>query len=175
MGAGKSRIGRTLAKQWSWPFFDTDALIEKETGKTVMDLFEQDGEDHFRLLEKQVIKKFADEAYPAIISLGGGALMFPDNFKLIKQTGLLIYIKSAPEFLFERVKHTNKRPLLKIERDAQFEEKLLEKIKNLLDLREPVYQKADIVFERDGLEPEAMLLQLMQFIRQKWDAENEAD
>jgi len=174
MGAGKSRVGRTFARQWNWPFYDTDSIIEKEVAKSVMEIFDTDGEDRFRLLEKEVIQKLATEVYPAIISLGGGALMDTENFKLINETGLLIYIKSAPEFLFERVHHTDKRPLLKVDRDANFDENLLAKIKNLLKLREPVYLQSDIV-ERDGLEVEAIYQQLGEAIRQKWDTENETD
>ena len=175
MGAGKSRVGRTFARQWNWPFYDTDSIIEKESAKSVKEIFETDGEDLFRLLEKEVIKKLASETYPAIISLGGGALMDPENFNLIRETGLLIYIKSAPEFLFERVHHTDKRPLLKTDRDENFDKNLLTKIKNLLELREPVYQQADIVFERDGLKAEAIYRQLDESIRKKWDAEYETD
>lgn len=175
MGAGKSRVGRTFARHWNWPFFDTDALIEKEAGKSIMDIFESDGEDHFRLLEKKVIQNLAAEPYPAIISLGGGALMNSDSYKLIRETGLIIYIKSAPQYLFERVHHTNKRPLLKIERDENFDQNLLAEIETLLQLREPVYLKADIVFERDGLEADIIYQKLDAAIRKKWNTEHETD
>jgi len=175
MGAGKSRIGRTLAAEWNWLFYDTDALIEQKTGKVILDIFEDEGEPAFREYEKEVILQLAAEKFPSIISLGGGALMQPDNDKLIRQTGLLIYIKSAPEYIFKRVSHTNKRPLLKVEKNADFDTKLLQKIKDLLLEREPVYAQANIVYERDGLEPEEIVPQLNLLIRKKWKEENEND
>ena len=175
MGAGKSRIGRTLAAEWSWPFYDTDALIEEETGQTIMKLFEEKGEPFFRQKETQVIGRISAEAYPAVISLGGGALMQKQNFKIIGETGLLIYIKSAPEKILERVEHSDKRPLLKVEKDEQFKNRLLNKIIEMLEQREPVYTRADIVYLRDGLDPEQIVPELNGLIRQKWEGLNEND
>ena len=175
MGAGKSRIGRALAAEWNWPFYDTDALIERETGRTIMQLFEEKGESFFRQKEAQIIGRISAEAYPAVISLGGGALMQKQNFKIIGESGLLIYIKSAPEKILERVKHSDKRPLLKVEKDASFNNRLLNKIIKMLEQREPVYARADVVYLRDGLEPEQIVPELSGLIRQKWEEENEND
>ena len=175
MGAGKSRIGRTLAAEWDWPFYDTDALIEQKTGKVILDIFEDEGEPAFRNYEKEMILHLATEKFPSIISLGGGALMQPDNDELIRQTGLLIYIKSAPEYIFKRVHHTDKRPLLKVKRDQNFDTELMKEIRNLLAEREPVYALADIIYMRDGLEPEEIVPQLNILIRKKWKEKNEND
>ncbi len=175
MGAGKSRIGRTLAVEWDWPFYDTDALIEEETGQTIMQLFEEKGEVFFRQKEAEIVLRISVDAYPAVISLGGGALMNESSYELIRQNGLLIYIKSTPERILERVRHTDKRPLLKIEKDEYFEQRLLKKIKELSTEREPVYARADIVYLRDGLEPEAIVAELNALIHQKWEAINEND
>ncbi len=169
MGAGKSRIGRTLAVEWDWPFYDTDALIEEETGQTIMQLFEEKGEALFRQKEAEIVRRISRDEYPAVIALGGGALMNENSYDLIRQNGLLIYIKSTPERILERVRHTNKRPLLKMEKDGQFEQRLLERIKELSTQREPVYARADIVYLRDGLEPEQIVSELNVLIRQKWE------
>ncbi len=169
MGAGKSRIGRTLAAEWNWPFYDTDALIEQETGRTIMQLFEEKGEPFFREKEAEVVSRVSTEAYPAVISLGGGALMQKESYQIIRDSGLLIYIKSTPERILERVRHTDKRPLLKMEKSGNFEQKLLERIKELSIEREPVYACADIVYLRDGLEPEQIISELNVLIRQKWE------
>ena len=175
MGAGKSRIGRTLAAEWDWPFYDTDVLIEEETGQTIMELFEEKGESFFRQKEAEIIKRISFEAYPAVISLGGGALMQKSSYDIIREDGLLIYIKSAPEKILERVEHSDKRPLLKMEKDQQFKNRLLKKIREMLKQREPVYARADIVYLRDGLEPEQIVHELNGLIRQKWEEINEND
>ncbi len=175
MGAGKSRIGRTLAAERNWPFYDTDTLIEEETGQTIMQLFEEKGEAYFRQKEAQAIGRVSAEAYPAVISLGGGALMQTENYQIIRETGLLIYIKSAPEKILERVARSDKRPLLKMPEDQQSKNRLLKKIIEMLEQREPVYAKADIVYQRDGLEPEAIVAELNTLIHLKWEAINEND
>ncbi len=169
MGAGKSRVGRTLAAHWNWPYFDTDKVIEEETGLSVMDIFDQQGEAAFRAMETQTIRRLSAEAYPSIISLGGGATMTPENLKIIQETGLVIYIKSSPEYILQRVSHTNKRPLLKVDREQPFKEALLQKIVTLLKEREPTYAQADIVVERDGLEPEAIVTILEKKLKAKME------
>lgn len=169
MGAGKSRIGRTLAAKWGWPFYDTDALVEEESGLTVMRIFEEKGEAFFREKETEIVKRVSIDAYPAIIALGGGTLMQPSTYDLIRENGLLIYIKSSPEKILERVRHTDKRPLLKMKKDEQFEQRLLERIKELSAQREPVYAQADIVYRRDGLEPDRIVAELHTLIQKKWD------
>ncbi len=171
MGAGKSRVGRTLAAHWNWPYFDTDKVIEQETGFSVMELFELQGEPAFRRLETETIRRLSAEAYPSIISLGGGAAMSAENRKIIQETGIVIYIKSAPEHILQRVSHTDKRPLLKVDRDKPFRDALLEKIKILLKEREPTYEQADIVVERDGLEPEAIVELLEKELKEKMEDE----
>lgn len=154
MGAGKSKIGKLLAEKLSYPFYDSDKLIEQDAGKSVKDIFEQNGESHFRELEVQEIKNLCARTEPSVIALGGGALNNLDNLKLVDTHGISIYIKSSPESIFERVKHSKKRPLLNIEEGENFKDQMLNKIKQLLDDREKIYQKADIVFIRDGLELE---------------------
>ena len=174
MGAGKSRIGRTLAGHWSWPYFDTDKIIETEAQKSVFDIFENDGENVFRLHEAKVISKVSEGLYPSIISLGGGALKVDENFSTITKTGILVYIKSAPEYIFERVKHNRKRPLLQVD-EEDFEAALMHKIKKLLAEREHLYLKSDIIYKRDGMEPEEILPELTKRIEQIWDKTNEND
>ncbi len=169
MGAGKSRIGRTLAAHWNWPYFDTDKVIEQETGLSVMELFEQRGEAAFRKMETETIRRLSTEAFPSIISLGGGATMTPENLTIIQQTGFVIYIKSAPEHILQRVSRTDKRPLLKVDRKQPFKEALLQKIVTLLNERKPTYEQADIVMERDGLEPEAIVALLEKELKEKME------
>lgn len=160
MGAGKSRIGRQLAVIMDWPFKDSDKLIESEQGKSVKEIFEQDGEEVFRKLEKEMVKRLAADEYPAVIALGGGALLDTETFNRIMKGGLLIYIKSAPQTIYDRVKNSEKRPLLK----AMAGQELLERIELLMDQRAAVYEQAHLIFDRDGLEADEAANKIYQAI-----------
>lgn len=169
MGAGKSRIGRVLGKKWAWPFYDSDTAVEQKAGMAIKEIFKIHGEQTFRQMESEAITELSLKPYPSIISLGGGALILNENLLRIQSSGLLIYIKSTPENIFERVKHNNKRPLLQMDTGNGFEESLLSRIRDLLKEREPVYLKADIVFERDGLEPNEVVDKLIGKIECTWE------
>ena len=169
MGAGKSRIGRTLKDKWNWPFYDSDTVVEQKAGMTIKEIFKIQGELAFRTMESEAISDLSVKPYPSIISLCGGALMSAKNLSLIQANGLVVYIKSAPEHILERVKHNDKRPLLQVEKGNNFEENLSAKISALLEEREPVYLKADIVFERDDLEPNEVVDNLIIKIESAWE------
>lgn len=153
MGAGKSKVCPFLADLLERSCYDLDKLIEQKVGKKVLEIFEQDGEAAFRKLESEAINELALNKTKAVISLGGGALTIPENKQIIEKSGLVIYLKSSPELIFERVKNSTKRPLLNIERDENFERNLLKKIKELLADRKEIYESADIIIERDHLLP----------------------
>jgi len=153
MGAGKSKIGPLVAEKLSCSFFDTDTIIEKETGNKINDIFETHGEGVFRKMEHAVLYQLVSENEKAVIALGGGALINPDNKKLVTLNGITIYLKSSPKEIFKRVKDSSKRPLLNVERDNNFEKNLLNKIESLLEERKDIYESAQIIIERDGFEP----------------------
>ena len=152
MGAGKSRIGRELAVRTGRPFYDSDKQIEEKAGRTIKEIFEQRGETWFRRLEKETLAELAALNTPAIIALGGGAILSEENRRLLAENGLLVYIKSSPEAIFERVRHSKKRPLLAVPNGADYERALLERIRRLLDEREPLYRQADMIVDRDTME-----------------------
>jgi len=157
MGAGKSRIGKTLAEQFGYTFYDSDELIEQKAGKEIRTIFEEDGETQFRSLESKVIKKLCLLKEPAVISLGGGAVQNEYNFNLIQKYGISVYIASSPEAILNRVKHTSKRPLLNVSKGKNYEARLLRRITDLLNQRIPTYEKSDIIIERDGMELEEIV------------------
>ena len=167
MGAGKSRIGRQLCEKFGWPFFDTDDEIERQAGKIIKDIFEDDGESVFRRMESEVITALAERTIPSIISLGGGALMDENNFQKIGASGILVYIKSAPEFIYERIKHSTKRPLL--QKDDK--EKMMARIRELLKQRSALYERADIVYNRDNQTLKEIVENLYNKINEYWGLE----
>ena len=172
MGAGKSRIGRQLADLLNRPFVDTDQEIEKKSARTIRQIFEQEGEERFRQLEKETIKRFCAADMPLVVALGGGALNDPSTFKRVHQTGIVVYLKSSPQAILNRVAHSTKRPLLDVDDVHNRKAILTERIRALLEKREPIYLQADIIFDRDGLEAEQVAQALVKQIEWYWKEHN---
>lgn len=154
MGAGKSKIGPILAVKFACPFYDTDKLVEMETGKNISDIFRDEGEEQFRQLESRMIRQLAYQKTKSVIALGGGALTFNDNNSIARDSGIIVYVKSSPRAIFERVKNSKKRPLLNVARDENFDQNLIKMITDLLERRKKIYESADIIFNRDSYDYE---------------------
>ena len=133
MGAGKSSIGRRLASRLGIPFIDADTEIESAAGMTIPEIFEKHGEPYFRAGEARVIARLLDNG-PQVLATGGGAVMDPQTRALIGQKGISIWLKADIDVLLKRTKRRNDRPLV-------------EKIKDLLPVREPIYAQADIIIQ----------------------------
>ena len=133
MGAGKSSIGRRLASRLGIPFIDADTEIESAAGMTIPEIFEKHGEPYFRAGEARVIARLLDNG-PQVLATGGGAVMDPQTRALIGQKGISIWLKADIEVLLKRTKRRNDRPLV-------------EKIKDLLPVREPIYAQANIIIQ----------------------------
>jgi shikimate kinase len=141
MGSGKSTIGRKLASSLGWSFMDLDNIIEQNTGQTIFDLFSQHGENHFRKLESEVLRK-AQSLKETVISTGGGTPCFNDNMDYMLETGLTVYLKLTPVQLKGRLAGSSRvRPLLKdLSSDG-----LQDYIKDKLAEREIWYNRATII------------------------------
>jgi shikimate kinase (EC 2.7.1.71) len=111
MGAGKSTVGRRLAAVLNWKFIDTDSVIEEVAGMTISNIFRCYGESRFRSEESLIVKKVCS-SQNCVISTGGGTVMNPENFELLKQSGLVIYLYVTLEEVLQRVGSSD-RPLLK--------------------------------------------------------------
>jgi len=144
MGSGKSTVGKLLADKLNFQLVDTDELIEKKTGKQIKKIFEDEGEEAFRLLESEVVSEVAD-AENQVIACGGGVILNPKNVQALKKNGLLVYLKAFASILFERSRETNDRPLLNVINPK-------EKVHELLKARESLYEKiADIVIDTSSI------------------------
>ena len=132
MGAGKTTIGRQLAKKLAVKFFDSDHEIEQRTGADIPWIFEIEGEDGFRKRETQIISELVSQDN-IVLSTGGGVVMNPENRKALKENGYIIYLQSSPEKLYKRTANDKRRPLL------QGDDKL-NQIKKILKEREPLYE-----------------------------------
>jgi len=133
MGAGKSSIGRRLAGRLGIPFVDADTEIVSAAGMTIPEIFEKHGEPYFRAGEARVIARLLDNG-PQVLATGGGSVMDPQTRALIGQKSISIWLKADIDVLLKRTKRRNDRPLV-------------EKIKDLLPVREPIYAQADIIIQ----------------------------
>ena len=140
MGAGKSTVGKLLAKKLGRRFLDADHVIEDRCGVKIPVIFEMEGEDGFRKREAQVIKDITAED-ELILATGGGAVLLPENRQFLSERGTVIYLHANPIELWHRTRGGEGRPLLK-NGDAK---KILE---NLYAIRDPLYREiADYVIE----------------------------
>jgi len=150
MAAGKSTIGPILGNTLGWKSFDLDKEVEKQEGRKIVELFEQKGEEYFRKTETTLLKNLS-QIDEAIISLGGGAIASDVNFKIIKSSGKIIYLKSSPEMAYKRLRFKRDRPAFVFEgEEVPSKEEFLEKINKLLDLRKKYYEQADFVVDTDN-------------------------
>jgi shikimate kinase len=139
MGAGKTRVGRRLAERLGLPFIDADQATEAETGKTIAELFAQIGEPAFREGERRVIARLLKGPL-SIIAAGGGAFMDVKTRATIREMALSIWLRADLDTLVARTSRSNRRPLLEgVDKAA--------KLKELMDIRYPVYAEADLTVD----------------------------
>ncbi|HLP75729.1 MAG TPA: shikimate kinase [Candidatus Paceibacterota bacterium] len=137
MGTGKSSVGQIVAAALHFTFLDTDQLIESRTGKTISEIFSQDGEPVFRQLESDLVRELESKS-KLLISTGGGLPANPANLASLKSHALVVCLWASPEKIWERVRHQSHRPLL-------HDPDPLAKIRTLLAAREPCYRQADVL------------------------------
>jgi shikimate kinase len=135
MGVGKTVVGKVLAKKLNWKFVELDLLIEQKAGKSIPDIFQEDGEIAFRELEIEVTKEISQKER-MIIACGGGIVLNQLNIDRLRQKSVIVYLTASPEVIFKRILRSGtERPLLKTS------DKALE-IRDLVKLREPFYERA---------------------------------
>ncbi|MCR4611494.1 MAG: shikimate kinase [Lachnospiraceae bacterium] len=134
MGVGKTTVGTKLAEDMGYEFVDTDEMIESKEGLIINEIFEQKGEDYFRKLETDTIKELVNKDN-IVVSCGGGIIKNKTNVQLMKESGRVILLESPAEVIYERVKDTDNRPLLKGRNN-------IDGIRSLIEERQPLYNMA---------------------------------
>jgi shikimate kinase len=140
MGAGKTTVGRALAKRLGKTFYDSDREIEVRTGVRVAHIFEIEGEGGFRRREAEAIDRLTGLA-DVVLATGGGAVLDPVNRERLKGRGFVIYLHAQPRELWQRTRHDRTRPLLQNVDPRQ-------RLEELYAVRDPLYREtADAVVE----------------------------
>ncbi len=138
MGAGKSTVGKTLARRHGMEFIDSDRVIEERTGVDIPTIFAIEGEQGFRDREQQVIAELAVKK-GVVIATGGGSLLREENRQVLTGSGLLVYLRASANQLYSRIRYDKNRPLMQTDNPLQT-------LTDLLKQREPVYlDTADLV------------------------------
>lgn len=134
MGVGKSTVGNFLADLLGFELVDTDKLIEAREARRISEIFAQQGESHFRQLERALVRELAG-AHGKVISTGGGTIMNPDNLESLREHALIACLWASPETIYERVRNQTHRPLLQSPDP-------LARIRQLMAERAPTYRSA---------------------------------
>lgn len=143
MGVGKSTVAGQLEKTLKMERIEMDALIEKQSGMAISEIFEKHGEDYFRRLESELLIDLQKKKRQ-IVSCGGGIVLRAENAEYMKKSGRVIWLTASPETIFERVKDSTERPILNNNMNVEFIESLYEKRK------EKYQEAADITVKTDG-------------------------
>jgi shikimate kinase len=148
MGSGKTTAGRKLAVSLDWSFIDLDKQIEDQTGKRIAEIFQQDGEDYFRIVESEVLKSLQLNKN-TIVSTGGGTPCYSDNMEYMLSSGITLYLKMTPAQLCSRLADSSfERPLIKGLNQGE----LLSFIEEKLIFREKWYNRSELIVDGFNLD-----------------------
>ncbi len=160
MGAGKTTIGRLLAKHLNRQFIDVDSYIEEKTGADIPWIFAKEGEEKFREREMNAVTELS-KLPSAVIATGGGVVMREENRQALAEHGLVIYLNADVDVQLQRTAKSKNRPLLQTENPRQV-------LQELYNIRNPLYQEiADIEIISGRLYPKKMMLEVLAQIKQQ--------
>jgi shikimate kinase len=159
MGAGKSRVGRALAKALGWDFIDTDAEVEGAARMKIAEIFALEGETGFRRRERAVLEALPSQR--SVIALGGGAVVEAENRRVLGEKGVLVWLDARPETLVERIGVVAERPLLAgLDQSAR-----IAKLEALRDARAAAYGTALFRVETDARSVEEVCAAILAALR----------
>jgi shikimate kinase len=160
MGTGKTAVGELLAQRTGKKFIETDSIIEKKAGKSIPDIFRENGEIGFRELEIEAIREAANKKN-AVIACGGGAVLNKINIDRLKERCIIVCLTASPQVIIKRTSgDKDERPLLAVPDKVR-------QIRELLEFRKPYYQRsADITVDTSGLSIDSVVERIMGKIKE---------
>ena len=155
MGVGKTAVGKVLAEKLGRSFVELDSLIEQKAGKSIPEIFQQEGEIAFRELEMRVTEEVANKK-KAVIACGGGIVLNKINIERLRESSRIVYLTASPEVMLKRVSsEEGQRPLLEVDNPTLT-------IRELLGFRKPFYERAaDIKIDTSKLDINAVSKQII--------------
>jgi XRE family transcriptional regulator, aerobic/anaerobic benzoate catabolism transcriptional regulator len=148
-GAGKTTVGAILARSLKVPFYELDALIVKDTGLSLREIFDLEGENYYRAVEERVLERVLKKT-PGVIAAGGGLVMNPNSLLRLKLHTFVVWLQAAPETLIDRVQTGKDKRRLSAHPDVR------KQLKAILDRRTPHYAQADLVVNTTNKSPQAI-------------------
>ena len=160
MGTGKTIVGQLLAQKLEREFLDMDLMIEQKTGKSIPDIFRQDGQIAFRELEMEIAKDVSDKD-KAVISCGGGIVLNQVSIDRLRLKGRIIYLTAAPSVILKRVsREVGQRPMLDVDNPVLA-------IRRMLKQRQPFYDRAaDLTINTSRLDTDAVAEQIIDKLKE---------
>ncbi len=158
MGTGKSATGRIISRRLERVLMDMDAMIEEREGRTIAQIFAQEGEPHFRSLERGLVQELSQRRN-LVIAAGGGVVLNPENIRDFSRTGIVICLKASPAAILRRVGGEKHRPLLENDDKAK-------RIMELLESRRPLYEAIAHQIDTSHLSPDAAAAQVIEIYEQ---------
>ena len=147
-GAGKTAVGQLFARRRTVPFYELDQIIENDIGLSLAEIFDLEGEEYYRAVEEKTLEKVLKRR-PGIIAAGGGLVMNPTAFFLLKLNAFTVWLQASPEALLTRVRSSKDQSRLGAAPQAS------KQLKAILDRRTPYYAQADLVIDTTRKSPEA--------------------
>lgn len=154
MGSGKTHWGQLLSQKLGIPFFDLDEQVVEQAGKPITEIFASSGEEHFRLLEKEVLSDIAEKEVSFIMACGGGTPCYFNNIEFMNRVGTTVWINTPLETLFTRlVNQKSKRPLIRDLSDEQLKGFISKKFSD----RRMYYEQAELVVDEEPVELDKLI------------------
>ncbi|MBU5613319.1 shikimate kinase [Geomonas sp. Red51] len=157
MGCGKTSVGQVLAQRLGWSFVDLDQVIVQEAGRSIKEIFAEEGEPSFRALESKTLARVANGS-AQVVSTGGGVVIAPANRAVMRSHGCIVNLTATVESIAQRVSGDSERPLLADDASAL-------KIRTMLDGREQFYADADVRIDTTGKEIATVADEVLDFCK----------
>ncbi|NQT08938.1 shikimate kinase [Candidatus Bathyarchaeota archaeon] len=160
MGVGKTVVGKALAEMTGMAFVDLDEEIVKRAGRTIPEIFDEEGEEAFREIERAITQEIAARD-GQVIACGGGTILDANNLSSLKRNSILVHLTAKPEIILKRIEaEGDVRPLLN-------GEDKLQRIRSLLEARNSAYtQAAELILDTSGMTPEQVAEKILESIRE---------